>query len=414
MKFLSFLLSSFSGKSSNIFERKLVLIIAVFQGIALVVFPSISTILTSSTHFGLTTTEFGFIFLPQVLFAIIAALLGSRLTSTLGGKRILLIGLASDAISMLFLLVSSLFFQQQDISLPLLMFSTAFMGFGFGCVVPILNTLTSIYHPGRVDQAILMLNALLGLGTVLAPAIAAFVVGAGFWWVLPLFVLLGVFLLFILSTQQHYIIPSQVLPGQLKTSVKKTKPFIFVVFIGLSVLYGVIETLNGNWSVLYMSSTVKSSPQISSLALTIFWSTVTLGRLFFGQLSTIFTPKFLILALPSFLISIFIGIGNLGDGQVYLALLLFGLAGLGCSALLPLIISFGQNRLLNLGPSVAGILIAAYQFGYGVASFGGGSIQQLFNFSVMQLFKFGSVACLAFLGLALFITLPNYIEDNPN
>ena len=103
MKFLSFLLSSFSGKSSNIFERKLVLIIAVFQGIALVVFPSISTILTSSTHFGLTTTEFGFIFLPQVLFAIIAALLGSRLTSTLGGKRILLIGLASDAISMLFL-----------------------------------------------------------------------------------------------------------------------------------------------------------------------------------------------------------------------------------------------------------------------------------------------------------------------
>ena len=46
------------------------------------------------------------------------------------------------------------------------------------------------------------------------------------------------------------------------------------------------------------------------------------------------------------------------------------LAGLGCSALLPLTISFGQKELTTIAASVAGGLIAFYQIGCGVAVFG--------------------------------------------
>ena len=60
----------------------------------------------------------------------------------------------------------------------------------------------------------------------------------------------------------------------------------------------------------------------------------------------------------------------------WLGLLAFGLAGLGCSALLPLTISFGQEELTAIAASVAGGLIAFYQMGYGIAAFGVGPLQE--------------------------------------
>ena len=45
-----------------------------------------------------------------------------------------------------------------------------------------------------------------------------------------------------------------------------------------------------------------------------------------------------------------------------------GLAGLACSAFLPLSISFGGTEFPRLSAMVAGELIAFYQLGYGVAA----------------------------------------------
>jgi hypothetical protein len=51
----------------------------------------------------------------------------------------------------------------------LLLVATAFLGAGFGLGVPALNTFAAAFHPAAADRSILVLNALLGLGTVLAP-----------------------------------------------------------------------------------------------------------------------------------------------------------------------------------------------------------------------------------------------------
>ena len=58
-----------------------------------------------------------------------------------------------------------------------------------------------------------------------------------------------------------------------------------------------------------------------------------------------------------------------------LALVCFGFAGLGCSALLPLVISFAQKELTAMGAAVAGGLIGFYQMGYGIGAFGVGPLQ---------------------------------------
>src|SRR4030095_13403460 len=76
------------------------------------------------------------------------------------------------------------------------------MGAGFGFTVPALNTLAAAFFPGTVDKAVLALNALLGLGTALAPVFVALFVGLGVWWGLPVLVGLLLFGLLVLSARE--------------------------------------------------------------------------------------------------------------------------------------------------------------------------------------------------------------------
>src|SRR5262245_56118176 len=71
----------------------------VIQGIALVTFPA-GTIFTSATHYAFSSTQYGGMFVPQAITAITAALLGAGLVRRLGEKRIFLLGLFADVISM--------------------------------------------------------------------------------------------------------------------------------------------------------------------------------------------------------------------------------------------------------------------------------------------------------------------------
>ena len=61
---------------------------ATVQGVALVTFPAASTIFTSPSYYGLSSTAYGAMFLPQAVTAIAASLLGARLTRSWGIKRV--------------------------------------------------------------------------------------------------------------------------------------------------------------------------------------------------------------------------------------------------------------------------------------------------------------------------------------
>jgi MFS family permease len=96
------------------------------------------------------------------------------------------VGLAAGLLSMALLIVSSFLTEDTTLAYGLLLVATASLGAGFGLTVPTLNTFAAAFHPAAVDRSILVLNALLGLGTVLAPVFVALFVGLGFWWGLPL------------------------------------------------------------------------------------------------------------------------------------------------------------------------------------------------------------------------------------
>ena len=146
------------------------------------------------------------------------------------------------------------------------------------------------------------------------------------------------------------------------------------MYAGFAVLYGICETVNGNWSQLDMTSEVGASTTEAALALTAFWGMVTVGRVLFAAIERAVPARVTYHGLPFLLAATFVLIALLPDDEPALGIVAFGLAGLGCSALLPLTIGFGQEELTTLAAAAAGGVIVFYQLGYGIAAFGVGPL----------------------------------------
>ena len=149
-------------------ETRVVYGAGVVQGVVLVTFPAASTIFTDPDEYDLSNTQYGLLFVPQVVTAIAASLLGAALARRYGTKRIYLTGLGASLAAMALLVASTFVESDTAVAFPLLLVATAFLGVGFGLTVPAINTLTAAFHPDRVESSVLSLNALLRLGTAMA------------------------------------------------------------------------------------------------------------------------------------------------------------------------------------------------------------------------------------------------------
>jgi fucose permease len=339
-------------------ERRAINVAGLVQGIVLVTFPAASTIFTSRAFYGLSNARYGAMFLPQVVLAIAASLLGARLAERITTKRVYLLGLTASLVSMGLLLGTALISSDQRAAYPLLLVATAFLGAGFGLTVPALNTYAAAFHPGGVDSAVLVLNALLGLGTVLAPAFVALFVGLGFWWGLPVLsvVLLAGLIAVSVRLPLRAGVPAPAGRRAARPPVRIPRRFwLYAAFI---TLYGCCETMNGNWSQLELTTRLGASATEASLALVVFWGMVTAGRVLFALIDRWLAPPVTYRLLPLVLVAAFLLTARLGRGDAAIGIAVFGLAGLGCSALLPLTVSFGEEELTAMSAAAAGGIIA--------------------------------------------------------
>jgi MFS transporter len=369
------------------------------QGLVLVTFPAASTIFTSASAYGLSSSQYGGMFLPRAITAVGSSLLQGNLSRRLGGKPVYLTGLCANLAAMILLIASRFVLGSQVVAYPLLLVATASLGVGFGLTVPSINTFTAAFHPAAVDRSVLVLNSPLGLGTALAPVFVAIFVGLGFWVGLPVLAAVAVIALLLASLRlplragplRAGPLPTGPLPtgprsaGPGSQPVKPDRPgpsgrripipAAFWLFAGFAVLYGFCETMNGNWSQLDLTS-LQVSATVAPLALTVFWAMVTAGRVLFAVIQGWFPSRIAYHLLPFVLAGAFVLISALPPRAPVAGVLAFALAGFGCSALLPLTISFGQERLVSMSAAVAGLIIAFYQLGYGIAAFGVGPLRR--------------------------------------
>ena len=391
-----------SSAAASRTEIGVVYFTAVVQGLALVTFPAASSIFTSPDGFGFDSTRYGTMFVPQVVFAILASGLAPKLARRWSLRRVLLVGFAGNFVSMALLALTRLLLGVPNIAFGVLLMATGALGLGFGASVMALNTYAERFFPQRADGAVLALNALLGLGTALAPVLVAIAVGVGAWWLLPIVVACILILTFGVALTEPFSASAGTAGASASTKIGLEKlPHRFWLYAAAVFLYGILETLNGNWATLYLSGERGVSARSASFALTAFWVMVTVGRVLLAVISRHVPARWIYVGLPVLLLVVF-QLSSHVQGETG-GIVVFGLAGLACSAFLPLSISFGGDEFPYLSAVMAGELIAFYQLGYGVAAFGTGPLRDLIGLQFSTIFAAGSIVALPLVVIASFV-----------
>lgn len=387
-------------------EIGLVYLAGLIQGLALVTFPAASSIFTSPhpQGYGFSSSQYGAMFLPQVVLAILASSLAPAFARRWKLKRVFLLGLGSNLVSMTLLALSNFLMSSTSLAYGILLLATAALGLGFGATVMAANTYAEEFFPGRADSAVLALNALLGTGTALAPLFVAVFVGLGAWWLLPVLVGIALVVLLLFSARAPLqTAADRGAPGSATSGAGFLRglPRRFWLYAAVVLLYGIVETLNGNWSGLYLTQQRGVPTQWASFALTAFWAMVTIGRVLAAVLSSRMPARWIYLGLPVMLVAAFLVISQVSTeiGGV----LAFGFAGLACSAFFPLSISFGGKEFFRLTAVVSGELIAFYQVGYGIAAFGVGPLHDSAGVPLSTIYAGASLVAGAMIVLAFLV-----------
>ncbi len=344
-----------------------------FQGLALVVVPAASLIFTGT--FGFSSSEYGLLFIPQVVTAIIASLLGPSLARRWGMKAVYRGGLFFNLLAMALIAASQLVADNHHAAYILVIFGTTFVGAGFGATLPTINVYATNFFPKNSASALTVLHTLLGIGTALAPFLVTVLVKMG-WWILPVAViaalmalLAGAFIL-PLNDERAAVLPSGPAGERGVFLPVRVRLFMLIVF-----LYGFCETIFANWAIIFLNKEKGVSIQGAGDALAAFWVMVSAGRLLISILSVWVSPRWVYRILPILITGSLVAVTRSSSPTA--GILLFALAGLSCSGFFPLTFSFGQKGFESIAERVSGWIMASYMLGYGMAAYGIGKMLEL-------------------------------------
>jgi MFS family permease len=384
-------------------EIPVVYLAGLAQGFALVTVPAASDLLTSPRGYAFTGVEYGALFVPMVAAAIVASAAGGVLALRWGLKRLFLTGVLLGVVAMALVALSAAFMGQHVPSYATLIVAMLALGGGFGATLTALNSLAPGFFPEHAESALTGLHTLLGTGTALAPLFVSAASGRGWWWI-PAFVA-GILLLLAIAGSTQPLRIEETAP-----SLPAGGPLAFLrglsgrmwAFLALVVLYGISETLYGNWAILYLHGERGLSAQLAGLALAAFWAMVTLGRLAIAVASVWLPPRWIYRALPLLLLAAFLLV-PLAPTPVT-AITAFGFAGLACSAFLPLSVSFAEEQFPRLAELMAGEMMAAYMIGYGIASFSVGPLVDSGTMRLGSIYSGASVVAAAMIVMSFLLT----------
>ncbi len=377
-----------------------VYVIGLFQGLSLVAFPAAATILTSKTGYDLSRTQYGLMFVPQVVLAIAGSLALPKLARRFPLKSVLLVGLLSNTLAM-GLLAATVPIKTGAAAYPILLVATGALGLGFGLTLGSISTYAGAFMPERRDVALTALNVLLGLGTALSPFLIALFTKIGQWWYLPLLAAAGLVVLIFVTVSQPMRLPGTgAVEGQ-STEPKESRakiPALFWIFALALAIYGIGETMFGNWgTTLLVDKGVAATSAQNALA--VFWAAVTLGRLAIAIASTRLRSTYIYVVLPWAIAAALLVAPLAKSAGAGIAVFAFG--GLACSGFFPMTIGYGESTFPSIVELAAGWLIAAYQVGYGLAAFGAGALQRLVSLSAVFRIAAAAVVVMGFLALVV-------------
>jgi len=379
--------------------RKIIVIYAsgFLQGIALIAYPAVGNILKSPAFHGLEDWQYGLLFVPQSVLAIITSFSASLLARRYGMKRVLSFGLFFNLLSMLLLGLSHFVIGLEGMPFILLLLGTAALGGGFGLTITALNPYAYQLFPGKEASALTSLHFLLGVGTSTAPLVVNFFEAQGIWWGAGLAI--GLFVVLLLLLQLPLPMPLELEESKGADGRPERVPARVWLWFVVVFFYGACEVTFSNWSSIYLKEEVGLSMQSASFGLSLFWISIAVGRVLFSLIALRVNTRPSYLVAPLVIGAVF-ALTPILDGQLlnYGALLLGGLAA---SFFFPYSISLATDENPRFSAAVSGMLVAALQLAYGVINPLIGGLNELLPLS--GVFRLSSLYGFFMLAIAIYL-----------
>lgn len=360
-------------------------------GLVLVLFPASGSILMSPTHHGFTSGQFGSIFTPQIVLAILSSLLAAKLANKIGMKKVMLLGLAALTCSAGLLALSEIFSNNLQLAYPIVLSATGLLGLGFGFTLTALNPLAYQLFPGKEASALTALHFFLGVGTATSPLLISFFDQRDSWWMGPLLSALIVLILLIYAACLPLKLNDENKPKELQPTKFSMPKRLWWYVIGVF-FYGACEATFGSWGQVFLERQGGLSVAMASLGLSLFWGFVAVGRILFTLLALKFKTKWLYILAPWMLAVLFFLMPNANAEFTYLAAMSLG--GVLTSFLFPTSVSSATEEFPAKSAWISGLMVAALQLGTGVSA----NLIGFFNevYGLATLFRFSTIYALIF------------------
>ena len=336
------------------------------QGLVGAAFPASAAVLRAA---GLGDVRYGSLFVPQTALAAIGAASAGPLLRRLGARRCHAVGTLLMALSQAALALAP--FAPGGLVYPLALLGTALLGAGAGFAAAPINSYPQVLFPTKSESAVVALHAVTGAGLALSPLLAGAAVERGIWAAFPVSLLL--IQLFVSRSIATAPLPE---PEPVRRDEDVRRPLdsrALWVFVAITYLYGLTECIFGNWTIVFLNEDRHLGPAMAGAGTAAFWAALGVGRVSVAALLLRVPPTPVLPALT--------GLMAIGALLVPLAssprsgIALLALAGLGCSAVLPLTLGLGGRRFADHRAWVAGALYAALMAGQGTGSFADGLLR---------------------------------------
>jgi uncharacterized membrane protein/fucose permease len=354
----------------------LVFMVALFQGLTLVSFPALSSVLKSAIQ--LTDAEYGILFLPQVVLTAIGALAGGLLAKRLGLPMLLKLSLLANGLSQLALLAGIGMGERSGFAFVIL--GTALLGLGFGLSAAPLNRYPILFFPKKPDSALAALHTLIGAGLALGPLLVGVLVEKGQWQSFPVGLVATALILSVLSFAIHLPSDETDIITNSETAILIQAPAFWCLFV-TAVIYAICEGLFSNWAVIFLQEDKMLSPHNAGAALSSFWAALAVGRLLTSWLVSRLSATVVWLSFPILMAIAFSSLSTITSSGS--SILVYSFAGLACSGFFPLTVGRAVSRFPQHAALVSSLMVAALMLGVGIGSFGLGSLRMYYSLTTI-------------------------------
>lgn len=348
------------------------------QGLTLVSLPASSAVL-KHMH-GLTNSGYGFLFLPQVAFAVAGSFLGGALARRAGLRAILLAALLCNAFSQAALAESA--YLQTEAAYYLLLLCASMLGLGFGLGAAPLNSYPQAFFPSRRDAAVVALHTLLAAGLAAGPLLAGLLISSGAWAWFPISLSLFSFLLAGAAALLRFPEFEERADKEVRARRSASSKTLWQL-IAVAVLYAFAEGTFSNWAIIYLHESKNLTEAAGALALSLFWASLAVGRLLVSVLVAFILSERIWQTLPLFMAAVFIALPYADSPLAGVGL--FALAGLSCSAFFPLTIRLASKSFPSHVAWVSSVITGALMVGIGMGTFAAGLLTGRLSLEVIYM-----------------------------